>query len=65
MFFIFCECLNCFYGLGIDDLCRSARLHSASSLPPPLSFIESFCANFDPEQARYAPERGIFYVYDL
>ncbi|KIM86905.1 hypothetical protein PILCRDRAFT_815352 [Piloderma croceum F 1598] len=35
----------------------SARLHSSSTSPPALSFIEAFCHDFDPELARYAPDR--------
>ncbi|CDO75711.1 hypothetical protein BN946_scf184493.g9 [Trametes cinnabarina] len=38
----------------------SARLHSASSPTPPLSVIEEFCSQFDPEQARLAPDRVTF-----
>ncbi|KAL7278794.1 hypothetical protein ACG7TL_007803 [Trametes sanguinea] len=35
----------------------SARLHSTSSPTPTLSVIEDFCSQFDPEQARLAPDR--------
>ncbi|KAI0350548.1 hypothetical protein OH77DRAFT_1463574 [Trametes cingulata] len=35
----------------------SARLHSVSAQTPPLHVIENFCSQFDPEQARLAPER--------
>jgi len=39
--------------------CRSARLHVPTSQRPPLDYIEEFCRMFVPEQARYAPERGV------
>lgn len=39
--------------------CRSARLHVPTSQRPPLDYIEEFCKMFVPEQARYAPERGV------
>ncbi|KAI8996251.1 hypothetical protein BD414DRAFT_477249 [Trametes punicea] len=35
----------------------SARLHSASAPTPTLSVIEDFCSQFNPEQARLAPDR--------
>ncbi|KAI0820144.1 hypothetical protein BC628DRAFT_1399117 [Trametes gibbosa] len=35
----------------------SARLHSASAPTPNISIIENFCNQFDPAQARCAPER--------
>jgi COP9 signalosome complex subunit 3 len=35
----------------------SARLYSSATAPVSLSFIEGFCQEFDPEHARYAPER--------
>ncbi|KAI9058652.1 hypothetical protein FKP32DRAFT_1596958 [Trametes sanguinea] len=38
----------------------SARLYSASTPTPTLSVIEDFCSQFDPEQARLAPDRVTF-----
>ncbi|EIW56333.1 uncharacterized protein TRAVEDRAFT_127525 [Trametes versicolor FP-101664 SS1] len=35
----------------------SARLHSAAAPTPTISVIETFCNQFDPAQARLAPER--------
>ncbi|KAH9886665.1 hypothetical protein C8Q73DRAFT_714825 [Cubamyces lactineus] len=35
----------------------SARLHSSLAPTPTLSIIEEFCSQFDPVQARFAPER--------
>ncbi|KAH7919829.1 hypothetical protein BV22DRAFT_1183035 [Leucogyrophana mollusca] len=35
----------------------SARLHMSTSERPSRRFIEDFCRNFSPEQARYAPDR--------
>lgn len=37
----------------------SARLHSSLAPTPTLSIIEDFCSQFDPVQARFAPERGM------
>jgi hypothetical protein len=44
---------------------RSARLHSSATAPPSPSFVEGFCQEFDPEHARYAPERGMLPVLIL
>jgi COP9 signalosome complex subunit 3 len=39
---------------------RSARLAAGPAAHPvDLVFVERFCANFDPQQARAAPERGV------
>ncbi|KAI0772311.1 hypothetical protein BD413DRAFT_544080 [Trametes elegans] len=38
----------------------SARLHSSSAPTPTLAVIENFCSQFDPSQARLAPERMTF-----
>lgn len=35
----------------------SARLNTQGAAPVPFEYIDSFCANFDPDQARLAPER--------
>ncbi|KAI0673253.1 hypothetical protein C8Q78DRAFT_970329 [Trametes maxima] len=38
----------------------SARLHSTSAPTPTLAVIENFCSQFDPTQARLAPDRVTF-----
>ncbi|KZT20853.1 hypothetical protein NEOLEDRAFT_1182185 [Neolentinus lepideus HHB14362 ss-1] len=45
--------------LGILYL-LSARLQVNAAAAPPPQFIEAFCQDFDPEQARLAPERVTF-----
>ena len=42
---------------------RSARLHSSTSPPPAWQQVVDFCHNFIPEQARYAPDRGMLLSY--
>jgi len=36
-----------------------ARLTATGAQPPPFTAIENFCRNFNPDHARYAPERGV------
>jgi COP9 signalosome complex subunit 3 len=38
---------------------RSARLNTSTSAPPSMQVIQDFCRYFTPEQARYAPDRGM------
>ncbi|KAJ2932245.1 hypothetical protein H1R20_g4880, partial [Candolleomyces eurysporus] len=35
----------------------TARLYSPASQPPSLQLLEEFCRHFDPEQARFAPDK--------